>query len=188
MMKRGFTRAKVDGEVYEIENIPDLEKNKKHDIEIVVDRIIMTKDLGNRLADSLETTLSLTDGIAIIENISDNSRSIFSSKFACPVSGFSISEIEPRLFSFNNPFGACSACDGLGFRMYFNPELIVPNHSLSIQDGAIISWSKTSSPYFGRVSDLLLSQSQGKPMPLFSPGFAPGPALPWLWLSLTSFC
>ncbi len=148
MMKRGFTRAKVDGEVYEIENIPDLEKNKKHDIEIVVDRIIMTKDLGNRLADSLETTLSLTDGIAIIENISDNSRSIFSSKFACPVSGFSISEIEPRLFSFNNPFGACSACDGLGFRMYFNPELIVPNHSLSIQDGAIISWSKTSSPYY----------------------------------------
>ena len=107
LMKRGFTRVKVDGEVYEIDEVPALNKNIKHDIEVVVDRVVVKPDLGNRLADSIETCLREADGLAIAENADTGERTMFSSKFACPVSGFTIEEIEPRLFSFNNPFGAC---------------------------------------------------------------------------------
>jgi excinuclease ABC subunit A len=125
LMKRGFQRAKVDGELYEISEVPALNKKLKHDIDVVVDRIVLRKGIESRLADSLEIALDLADGIAFAENADDGERMIFSAKFACPESGFTIEEIEPRLFSFNNPFGACPACDGLGVELYFDPDLVI---------------------------------------------------------------
>jgi excinuclease ABC subunit A len=161
LQKRGFQRVKVDGTFYEIDAVPTLDKKKKHDIEVVVDRFAVKKDLGNRLPDSIETALKLADGIAIAE-FADKKREdgtaeqiIFSSKFACPVSGFTIPEIEPRLFSFNNPFGACPKCDGLGTQLYFDPELIVPDDSLTLKSGAIAPWSKSTSPFYGQTLDAL---------------------------------
>ena len=125
LQRRGFQRVKIDGKMFELDEVRGLNKNLKHDIEIVVDRIIVDGELGNRLADSFETALELADGIAITENADTGEQTIFSAKFACPVSGFTIPEIEPRLFSFNNPFGACPACDGLGTKLYFDPDLVV---------------------------------------------------------------
>ncbi len=169
LMKKGFPRVKVDGAFHEIEDVPGLDKKFKHDIDVVVDRIVVRPDLGNRLADSLEAALELADGIAIAEfadkplnadetteasaNKSKNEtheRMIFSARFACPVSGFTIDEIEPRLFSFNNPFGACPKCDGLGTEMKFEAELVVPDGTVSMQRGAIAPWAKTgsTSPYY----------------------------------------
>lgn len=154
LLKRGFQRVKVDGEFYALEDVPDLNKKIKHDIDVVVDRIVVKSDLGNRIADSLEIALNLADGIAFAELADETEkdgrpkRIIFSAKFACPVSGFTIEEIEPRLFSFNNPFGACPKCDGLGTQVYFDPMLVVPDESLSIKGGAIAPWSKSSSPYY----------------------------------------
>jgi excinuclease ABC subunit A len=155
LQKRGFQRVKVDGKLHEIDAVPALDKKRKHDIAVVVDRIVVRNDLGNRLADSVETALSLADGLIIAENADTKEETIFSSKFACPVSGFTIPEIEPRLFSFNNPFGACPACDGLGVKLYFDPELVVPDHSLSLRDGAIAPWSRTQtpSPYYMQTLD-----------------------------------
>ena len=153
LMKRGFTRVKIDGEMHDIDSAPTLDKKKKHDIEIVIDRIVVKANLGNRLADSVETALSLTDGLAIAEDADSGERTIFSAKFACPVSGFTIEEIEPRLFSFNNPFGACPSCDGLGVRMYFDSELVVPDPSLTLREGAIAPWANSSSPYYGQTLD-----------------------------------
>ena len=128
LQKRGFQRVKVDGKMYEVDEVPALKKNLTHDIEVVVDRIIVDGELGNRLANSFETALELADGIAITENAEFCvEQTIFSAKFACPVSGFTIAEIEPRLFSFNNPVSACPACDGLGRKLDFDAELIVPN-------------------------------------------------------------
>ena len=150
LLKRGFTRVKIDGKMHDIDTAPLLNKKKKHDIEIVVDRIVIKNGLGNRLADSIETALSLTDGLAIAEDVDSGQRTIFSAKFACPESGFTIEEIEPRLFSFNNPFGACPACDGLGMRLYFDPGLVVPDERLSLHEGAIAPWAKSSSPYYGQ--------------------------------------
>ena len=148
LQKKGFQRIKVDGEFYLIDEVPTLKKNYKHDIEVVVDRLIVGDDLGNRLADSLETALELADGIAITENFNSQDRIIFSSKFSCPVSGFTIDEIEPRLFSFNSPSGACPACDGLGKSKYFDPELIVPDDNKSLKEGAILPWSNSGSHYY----------------------------------------
>ena len=153
LMKRGFTRVKIDGEMYDIDSAPALDKKKKHDIEVVIDRIVVKGDLGNRLADSMETALTLTEGLAIAEDADSGERSIFSAKFACPVSGFTIEEIEPRLFSFNNPFGACPACDGLGVRLYFGAQLVVPDESLTLREGAIAPWAGSSSPYYGQTLD-----------------------------------
>ena len=153
LMKRGFTRVKIDGEMHDIDSAPALDKKKKHDIEIVIDRLVVKSDLGNRLADSLETALSLTEGLAIAEDAESGERTIFSAKFACPVSGFTIEEIEPRLFSFNNPFGACPACDGLGVRLYFDPLLVVPDETLALREGAIAPWAKSSSPYYNQTLD-----------------------------------
>ncbi|MFP6777866.1 MAG: excinuclease ABC subunit UvrA, partial [Alphaproteobacteria bacterium] len=150
LMKRGFTRVKIDGDMHAIDSAPALDKKKKHDIEIVIDRVVVKSDLGNRLADSLETALSLTEGLAIAEDADNGTRIIFSAKFACPVSGFTIEEIEPRLFSFNNPFGACPACDGLGVRLYFDPQLVVPDETLALQEGVIAPWAKSSSPYYNQ--------------------------------------
>ena len=141
LQKRGFQRVKVDGTLYEIDAVPALDKKKKHDIEVVVDRLVVRPEMGNRLADSLETALALSDGLCLAENAETGERTTFSAKFACPVSGFTIEEIEPRLFSFNNPFGACPSCDGLGVRLYFDPELVVPNPDLSLREGAIAPWA-----------------------------------------------
>jgi len=155
LRKRGFQRLKVDGKHYEIEDVPALKKNIKHDIEVVVDRLMVRGDLGNRLADSLETALDLADGIAITEGADDGERTLFSAKFACPVSGFTIEEIEPRLFSFNNPFGACPACDGLGTSMFFDAELVVPDDTKSLRGGAIAPWAGSSSNYYAQTLDSL---------------------------------
>src|SRR6185312_557602 len=134
---------------------PALNKKLKHDIEVVVDRVVVRPDLGNRLADSIETALSLAEGIMYAENADSGERTVFSAKFACPVSGFTIDEIEPRLFSFNNPFGACPACDGLGVKLYFDPELVVPDPKLPLREGAIAPWANLSSPYYDQTIDSL---------------------------------
>ncbi len=173
-MKRGFQRVKIDGQYYEIAEAPALDKKLKHDIDVVVDRVVVRPDLGSRLADSLETALELADGLAIAEyadkalppeaskgaNKSKNDtheRILFSQRFACPVSGFTIDEIEPRLFSFNNPFGACPKCDGLGTTLEFEPALVVPDPSLSLRKGAIVPWARTgsSSPYYAQTLEAL---------------------------------
>ena len=154
LQKRGFQRVKVDGEFYEISEVPALDKKLKHDIDVVVDRLVVKPDLGNRVADSMEVALGLTDGIAVAEMADKKKgdekpeRLIFSARFACPVSGFTIEEIEPRLFSFNNPFGACPSCDGLGTQFFIDPIAVVPDGGLTLYKGAIAPWSKTSSPYY----------------------------------------
>jgi excinuclease ABC subunit A len=154
LQKKGFQRAKVDGKFYDIGATPALDKKLKHDIEIVVDRIVVKADIGNRLPDSIETALGLADGLLVVEFADEKEKDgkprqmLLSSKFACPVSGFTISEIEPRLFSFNNPHGACPECDGLGVQNYFDPALVVPDESLSLKKGAIAPWAKSSSPYY----------------------------------------
>ncbi len=156
LMKRGFQRVKVDGTFYEIGDVPALDKKYKHDIDVVVDRLVVRDDIATRLGDSLETALELADGLAILEMADlkegekEAERLVFSANFACPVSGFTIEEIEPRLFSFNNPFGACPHCDGLGTQLKFEADLVVPNPKLSLEDGAIQPWAKTgnTSPYY----------------------------------------
>ena len=148
LLKRGFTRVKIDGEIHDIDAAPALDKKRKHDIEVVVDRVVVSPSLGTRLADSLETGLGLTDGLVVAEDAESGERTIFSAKFACPVSGFTIEEIEPRLFSFNNPFGACPSCDGLGIRLYFDADLVVPDQRLSLTKGAVAPWAGSSSPYY----------------------------------------
>jgi len=148
LQAKGFQRVKVDGALYEITEVPELDKKLKHDIEVVVDRIVIRDDMGNRLADSVETALRLADGLVIAENAEDGAQELFSEKYACPVSGFTIPEIEPRLFSFNSPHGACPKCDGLGQRMYMDEELVVPVESKSLKDGAIEPWSKSFAPFY----------------------------------------
>jgi excinuclease ABC subunit A len=158
-LRKGYQRAKIDGDYYELEEPPKLDKKLKHDIDVVVDRIAVRDGLETRLADSLEAALRLADGIAVLEfadavTLADGAhkaagdRILFSSRFACPVSGFTISEIEPRLFSFNNPAGACSTCDGLGSQRRFDPDLVVPDKSLSLMGGVIAPWAKGQSPLY----------------------------------------
>ena len=196
--KKGFQRVKIDGAFHEIAEAPTLDKKLKHDIEVVVDRLVVRPDIATRLADSLETALKLADGLAIIEfadassvasppaGEADRSKSgreggrasapastphpnpppqggresgpvriLFSEKFACPVSGFTISEIEPRLFSFNNPFGACPKCGGIGTEQTIDPDLVVPDTAKSLRQGAILPWARSSSPYYGQTLDAL---------------------------------
>ena len=148
LLKRGYQRVKIDGTLYEIEDAPALNKKVKHDIEVVVDRIVVRADVAARLADSLETALQLTDGLVLAEDAESGERTVFSAKFACPVSGFTIEEIEPRLFSFNSPHGACPACDGLGSQMYIDADLVVPDPSRSLKDGVIAPWARSSSSYY----------------------------------------
>jgi excinuclease ABC subunit A len=169
-LKRGFQRVKIDGRFYEIAEAPALDKKFNHDIDVVVDRIVVRPDIATRLADSLETALKLAEGLAVVEfadaapgaaepeqaakktaKIHDRSgpeRLIFSEKFACPVSGFTIPEIEPRLFSFNNPFGACPACGGLGVEQHIDADLVIPDRERTLRGGAIAPWAKSSSPYY----------------------------------------
>ena len=151
LRKQGFQRVKVDGQFYELDEPPTLDKKFRHDIDVVVDRIVVREGLETRLADSFRTALDLADGIAILETApaeGDPERITFSENFACPVSGFTIPEIEPRLFSFNAPFGACPSCDGLGVELFFDEQLVVPDVTLKIADGAIAPWRKGKSPYF----------------------------------------
>ena len=167
--KAGFTRVRIDGQLYEIDEAPALDKKYKHDIEVVVDRLVVREDIATRLADSFETALKLAEGLAYVDPadpveprtpesvvLGDHAppgRIVFSEKFACPVSGFTIAEIEPRLFSFNAPQGACPACDGLGEKLIFDEDLVVPNHALSIKKGAVVPWAKSNppSPYYMQV-------------------------------------
>ncbi|HEV7344209.1 MAG TPA: excinuclease ABC subunit UvrA [Devosia sp.] len=164
LMRKGFQRVKIDGEYHEIEEAPALDKKFKHDIEVVVDRLVVGSDISGRLAESFETALKLADGIALVEFADEKGEDgsprqlTFSEKFACPVSGFTIAEIEPRLFSFNNPFGACPVCDGLGTEQKIDPDQIVPDASLSIKDGAILPWSKTSAPYYLQTLSAVVKQ------------------------------
>jgi excinuclease ABC subunit A len=161
-LKRGYQRLKIDGEFYEIANAPTLDKKFTHDIDVVVDRLVVRPDIATRLADSLEQALKLADGLAVVEladtavtgakaNKARNEtaeRIVFSEKFACPVSGFTIPEIEPRLFSFNNPFGACPKCGGLGVEKRIDPDLVIPDKDVTLRKGAIAPWAKSSSPYY----------------------------------------
>ena len=161
LQTKGFQRVRIDGEFYDIADAPTLDKKYKHDIDVVVDRIVVRDDLSARLADSIETALKLAEGLAIAEfadGTDENGKArqlVFSEKFACPVSGFTIPEIEPRLFSFNNPFGACPRCDGLGSQQAVDPKLIVPNEALTLKAGAIAPWAKSSSPYYGQTLEAL---------------------------------
>jgi excinuclease ABC subunit A len=174
LQKKGFQRVKVDGQFYEIAEAPALDKKYKHDIDVVVDRIVVRGDLSARLADSIETALKLADGLCVAEfadkpldasqtgddavNKSANEtheRILFSEKFACPVSGFTIPEIEPRLFSFNNPFGACPTCDGLGSQRAIDENLIVPDDNVTLRDGAVSPWAKSTSPYYAQTLEAL---------------------------------
>jgi excinuclease ABC subunit A len=148
LQRRGFTRVKVDGTLYEIGEVPSLNRKIKHEIEAVVDRIVVRDGIAPRLADSFETALGLSDGVAYAENADSGERTVFSSRFACPVSGFTIEEIEPRLFSFNSPQGACPACDGLGVESFFDPALVVPDERMSLAGGAVAPWTGAHSPYY----------------------------------------
>ncbi|MAZ03693.1 MAG: excinuclease ABC subunit A [Sneathiella sp.] len=157
LRKRGFQRVKVDGEIYDIEDTPELDKQIKHHIDVVVDRVVLNADIQGRLADSIETALDLADGLFAVEDADSKERTMFSSKFACPVSGFTIEEIEPRIFSFNNPYGACTACGGLGTEMFFDPDQIVPDVTLTLREGAIAPWSRsqTPAPYYMQTLEAL---------------------------------
>lgn len=146
--RQGFQRVRIDGEFYEMDDLPTLNKKVKHDIDIVIDRLIIKEDMGIRLADSVETGLRISDGLLVALDAKTDKETLFSEKFACPVSGFTIAEIEPRMFSFNNPHGACPKCDGLGLHTRFDPDLVVPDHSKSLADGAVVPWSKSFAPYY----------------------------------------
>ena len=159
--RKGFSRVRINGEIYDVEETPALDKQKKHDIEVVVDRIVIQPDsdeLATRLADSLETALGLSDGLAFADDADTGARVVFSARFACPESGFTIDEIEPRLFSFNNPFGACPACDGLGVSSHFDEQLVVPDRRITLRDGALAPWSSNSSRYYLQTLESLARQ------------------------------
>ena len=174
LQKKGFQRVKVDGVFYEIADVPALDKKYKHDIDVIVDRIVVRADLATRLADSMETALKLAEGLAVAEfadrplpaeataeesayksKNETHERILFSEKFACPVSGFTIPEIEPRLFSFNNPFGACPTCDGLGSQRAIDENLVVPDDNVTLRDGAVAPWAKSTSPYYSQTLEAL---------------------------------
>ena len=160
LRKRGFQRVRIDGAFHELDAPPALDKKLRHDIDVVVDRIVVRGDIATRLADSFRTALDLADGIAVLETApaegeGEPERITFSEKFACPVSGFTIAEIEPRLFSFNAPYGACPACDGLGVELFFDERLIVPDTGLSVAQGAIAPWAKSKSAYLTQTINAL---------------------------------
>ncbi|HUX79433.1 MAG TPA: excinuclease ABC subunit UvrA [Alphaproteobacteria bacterium] len=162
LRKQGFQRLKVDGTLYDIDEVPVLNKKIKHDIEVVVDRLVMRPDIGHRLPDAIETCLRLSDGLLYAENADSRERHTFSAKFACPVSGFTIDEIEPRLFSFNSPFGACPGCDGLGVNIVFDPHLIVPNPELTLGEGAIAPWAGAFSHYYNQALEAVVAKFGGR--------------------------
>jgi len=156
LLSQGFIRARINGIITDLDDTPKLEKNKKHTIEVIVDRFKVRPDIQQRIAESFETCLSLTDGIAVIASMDDTSLEelIFSSKFACPTCGYAISELEPRMFSFNNPAGACPSCDGLGVKQFFDPERIIQNAEATLAEGAIRGWDRRTVYYFQLVSSV----------------------------------
>ena len=157
---QGFIRVRIDGRIYDMDDTPDLDKNKKHTIEVVVDRFKVRDDLQNRLAESFETALNLADDIAVIAPMDgDGEETTFSAKFACPSCGYSIPELEPRLFSFNNPAGACPSCDGLGMKQFFDEGKVINSDELSLSEGAIRGWDRRNVYYFQMLHSL--SQSIG---------------------------
>ena len=195
LQKQGYQRVKIDGKIYDLEDTPELNKNQKHNIEVIIDRIIVKEGIAERLSQSFETALKLSDGLVFVEDTTTGAQTTFSSKFACPVSGFTIEEIEPRLFSFNNPYGACPHCDGIGAKLYMDPLLVVPNPNLSISQGAIAPWHgfRTSfyeqalnslADYLGisvktpwkdlpqKARDVILYGSGDEPVPLYFSRFA----------------
>ena len=155
LAREGFVRVKIDGELRDLSDDIKLDKNKKHNIEVVVDRLVLKEGMEKRLADSLETAVRMGQGTAMVEE-QEGETHVFSEKFSCPEHGVSFGEISPRLFSFNNPFGACEACSGLGVQIRFDPELIVPNPNLSIKQGAIAPWANRNSIFFDQTMDSLV--------------------------------
>ncbi len=153
LQRRGFQRVKVDGVLYDLDEVPALDRKRKHEIEVVVDRLVLAPEdgLAQRLADSVELALELADGLLVVEDADSGTRTLMSSRFACPVSGFTVPEIEPRLFSFNSPYGACPACDGLGRKLLVDPELVVPDPERSIEQGAVEPWANSTMPYWGQL-------------------------------------
>ncbi|MEO1459536.1 MAG: excinuclease ABC subunit A, partial [Pseudomonadota bacterium] len=173
LLKNGFQRVKVNGAFHELDDAPALDKKFRHNIDVVVDRIVVREGLEQRLADSFSTALGLADGIAIIETAPvaeegeeapEPERITFSENFACPVSGFTIAEIEPRLFSFNAPFGACPDCDGLGREHFFDEKLIVPDDTMSLSEGAIAPWNKSKTPVFRQTLEALAKHYEFSPL------------------------
>ena len=158
LKKRGFAKIKIDEKLYDIEKTPELNKKINHNLDVLIDKFLNKKEEQKRMAESLESALSLSDGLVYVEHVNENmpkehqkdEKMIFSSKFACPESGFTIEEIEPRLFSFNSPYGACSECEGLGVDLYIDPKLVVPDERLSLIDGAIKPWANSSSLYYAQ--------------------------------------
>lgn len=165
LKKRGFTKIKIDEKLYDIEKTPELNKKINHNLDVLIDKFLNKKEEQKRMAESLESALSLSDGLVYVEHVNENmpkehqneEKMIFSSKFACPESGFTIEEIEPRLFSFNSPYGACSECEGLGVDLYIDPKLVVPDERLSLIDGAIKPWANSSSLYYAQTLAALAS-------------------------------
>lgn len=147
IQKEGYVRVRVDGEIYDISEVPELEKNKKHDIAIVIDRIIIKEGIRSRLFDSFEAALRLADGYAVVDVIGQEEM-LFSEHYACPYCGFTVGELEPRLFSFNAPFGACPECDGLGIKLAVDEDLVIPDRSLTLREGALVPWNPISSQYY----------------------------------------
>lgn len=169
LKKQGFQRIIIDGEVYEMDNLPSIDKNKKHDIDVIVDRLAVTNDLGNRIADSIETALKISDGLLYVDivelpqnlpagsTLKKDQRLTYSERYSCPISGFQINEIEPRMFSFNSPYGACTSCDGLGTELYFEPELVIPDPKKSLKEGAIVAWATMPSKLQDQTLEALAS-------------------------------
>ncbi len=156
--RRGFRKIRIDEKLYDIEKVPDLDKKIKHDISVLVDRIVLSSRLGNRLAESIESAINLSNGLLFVEYENETlpqkfrkiEKLVYSTKFACPESGFTIEEIEPRLFSFNSPYGACAECEGIGIKLNVDPNLVVPNDKISIADGAIEPWAKSTTLYYAQ--------------------------------------
>ena len=156
--RRGFRKIKIDNILYDIEKSPNLDKKLKHDISVLVDRIVLNSKLGNRLAESIETAVNLSNGLVFVEYEDETlpqkfrkvEKLIYSTKFACPESGFTIEEIEPRLFSFNSPYGACEECEGIGIKLNVDPNLVIPDERKSIADGAIEPWAKSTTLYYAQ--------------------------------------
>lgn len=145
--RQGYQRVRIDGIVYEMDDLPELDKNKKHDIEIVVDRLALEDGINSRLNESIEAALKIGEGLLFVEQVEEEKLLVFSEKFSCPFSGFQINEIEPRMFSFNSPFGACPQCQGIGIELYFEPSLIIPDHGLSLSEDAIAPWRNSKTKY-----------------------------------------
>ena len=150
MKKQGYVRVRVDGDLIDLDDDINLDKNKKHNIEVVIDRIVMKEGIAPRLSDSLESALRLAEGRVLID-VMEHEEILFSEHHACPICGFSIGELEPRMFSFNSPFGACPDCDGLGTKLEVDPDLVVPDKTLTLEEGAIVAWQPTSSQYYPKL-------------------------------------